>query len=62
MKKKVFKYSFGLTLFLSLISMASFAQGPPPPPATPIDGGLAILLAAIGGYAVKKVMDYRKKK
>lgn len=31
------------------------------PPATPIDGGLSILLAAGGIYGVKKLRDHRRK-
>lgn len=39
------------------------AQPPPPPvkPAqTPIDGGLGILAAAGGAYAIKKLRDKKK--
>tara|TARA_Y100000590_G_C15004763_1_gene745253 strand:- start:142 stop:255 length:114 start_codon:yes stop_codon:yes gene_type:complete len=32
-----------------------------PPAATPIDGGLSILLAAGGIYGVKKLRDQRRK-
>ena len=35
------------------------AQGGPP--ATPIDGGLSLLLAAGGAYGIKKLRDNRKK-
>ncbi|MEO9474632.1 MAG: hypothetical protein ABJG41_03845 [Cyclobacteriaceae bacterium] len=35
-----------------------FAQSPPP--ATPIDGGLSLLLAAGGVYGLKKLKDSRK--
>lgn len=35
------------------------AQGAPP--ATPIDGGLSILLAAGGIYGLKKLKDSRKR-
>ena len=42
--------------FLSAFSLA--AQGAPP--ATPIDGGLSLLLAAGGAYGVKKLYDKRK--
>jgi len=62
MKKILYNPKISFTLFLSLMSYAAIAQGPPPPPATPIDGGLAILLAVIGGYAIKKVIDFRQKK
>jgi len=35
-----------------------FAQGAPP--ATPIDGGLSLLLAAGGAYGLKKLMNKKK--
>lgn len=35
-----------------------YAQGGPP--ATPIDGGLSILLAAGGIYGIKKIRDKKK--
>lgn len=41
------------------VSTAVLAQ--PAPPATPIDGGLSMLLAAGGLYGVKKVYDKVKK-
>ena len=51
-------------VFISFLLIFSatilFAQGAPP--ATPIDGGLSILLAAGGAYGVKKVLDARKKR
>lgn len=48
-----------LFTFLFLLSFAPvFAQGAPP--ATPIDGGLSVLLAAGGLYGLKKLRDYRK--
>lgn len=31
------------------------------PPATPIDGGLSLLLAVGGAYGVKKLIDSQKK-
>ena len=46
------------TLGLTFLAFTSFAKGAPP--ATPIDGGLSILLAAGGLYGVKKLRDYRK--
>lgn len=33
---------------------------PPAPPATPIDGGLSLLLLAGGAYGVKKLYDKKK--
>jgi len=57
-------------LALSLIAFAlvlpdsAQSQAPPPPPSkpqqTPIDGGLGLLAAAGGAYAVKKLRDKRK--
>ena len=48
---------------LCLPDLAS-AQAPPPPPSkptqTPIDGGLGLLAAAGGAYAVKKLRDRKK--
>lgn len=44
-------------LFISTVAMAQ----PPSPPATPIDGGLSLLLAAGGIYGAKKLRDHRKR-
>ncbi|MEL6559676.1 MAG: hypothetical protein AAFQ94_15905 [Bacteroidota bacterium] len=49
-----------LLIPIVLVSSQVFAQGPPGPPATPIDGGLSLLLAAGGIYGVKKLNDRRK--
>ncbi len=46
------------TLASLLFILPLFAQSPPP--ATPIDGGLSILLAAGGAYGLKKLKDNRK--
>ncbi|MEO9476798.1 MAG: hypothetical protein ABJG41_14745 [Cyclobacteriaceae bacterium] len=46
-------------LFTIAISTIALAQGAPP--ATPIDGGLSLLLAAGGAYGIKKLRDSRKK-
>lgn len=46
-----------LTLGLVLVVMPVLAQGAPP--ATPIDGGLSLLLAAGGAYGLKKLRDGR---
>jgi hypothetical protein len=61
MKKILLNRKINITFLFLGIHTITFAQGPPPPPATPIDGGLAILLAIIGGYAVKKVFDKYKR-
>ena len=54
-----------ITLLLILTSIA-FAQGAPglpgfpdAPSAAPIDGGLSLLAAAGGAYAIKKLRDKR---
>ena len=39
-------------------SITVLAQGAPP--ATPIDGGLSLLLAAGGAYGIKKLAEKRK--
>ncbi len=41
-----------------LLMVPLLAQGAPP--ATPIDGGLSVLLAAGGLYGLKKLRDKRK--
>ncbi|MEL6559274.1 MAG: hypothetical protein AAFQ94_13880 [Bacteroidota bacterium] len=52
-----------LTIALFFMTICPLlAQGPPGPPATPIDGGLSLLLAAGGIYGVKKIRDQRKQK
>lgn len=43
---------------LVLVALPAMAQGAPP--ATPIDGGLSLLLIAGGAYGVKKIRDSRK--
>jgi len=46
-----------IILFVAFVP--AMAQGAPP--ATPIDGGLSLLLAAGGAYGIKKIRDSRKK-
>ena len=51
-----------IILTVTLIAASAFpllAQ-PPAPPATPIDGGLSLLLAAGGVYGIKKLKDLKK--
>ncbi len=57
MKKDMIRIAAILPVLL-LTVLPAFAQGPPP--ATPIDGGLTLLLAAGGAYGAKKI--YQKKK
>ena len=52
-------YKTLLVLPALLLVLPAMAQ-PSAPPATPIDGGLSILLAAGGAYGIKRLRDYRK--
>ncbi len=42
-----------------MVVVPALAQGAPP--ATPIDGGLSLLLIAGGAYGAKKILDNKKK-
>lgn len=46
-----------LTIGFTLLSVALFAQGAPP--ATPIDGGLGLLLAGGAAYGIKQIKKKR---
>mgnify|MGYP001792451752 CR=1 FL=1 len=48
-----------IVIVLLLTVCPAFAQGAPP--ATPIDGGLSVLLVAGGLYGAKKIHDDRKR-
>lgn len=48
------------TVAACFATIIAFAQGPPGPPATPIDGGLSLLLAGGAAYGLKKINDHRK--
>lgn len=54
MNRLIYKILLVLPLFLCL-AQTTLAQGPGSPPATPIDGGLSLLLVAGGLYGVKKL-------
>ena len=47
-----------LTIGALFLVTAAFAQGAPP--ATPIDGGLSLLLAGGAAYGIKKLRDIQK--
>ena len=51
-------------VFLFVLPELVSAQAPPPPPSkptqAPIDGGLGLLAAAGGAYAIKKLRDRKK--
>ena len=53
-------YKIISTIIMILVVFPVLAQGAPP--ATPIDGGLSLLLAAGGLYGVKKIREVRKRK
>ena len=60
-KEKIMKTIILKTLVIFpavMIALPAMAQGAPP--ATPIDGGLSLLLAAGGVYGIKKLRDSRK--
>jgi hypothetical protein len=57
MKNLTIKIAILSTVFLTL-TLPVLAQGAPP--ATPIDGGLSLLLVAGGAYGLKKLKDSRK--
>lgn len=60
MSRKYFvKTSLLVIMILNVDSI--FAQIPPPPIDTPIDGGVVSLLAAGLVYAVKKIRDLNKR-
>ncbi|WP_421879807.1 PID-CTERM protein-sorting domain-containing protein [Marinoscillum sp.] len=50
---------FGSIALIAFIMIPGFAQGAPP--ATPIDGGLSLLLAAGGVFGIKKIRDHYRK-
>ena len=48
-----------LSILLTVSSFVLVAQ-PPAPPATPIDGGLGVLLAGGAAYGLKRIMKKSK--
>lgn len=59
MKNIVIKIA-GVLPLLMLVLVPVVAQGQGAPPATPIDGGLSLLLVAGGAYGAKKIYEKRK--
>ena len=57
MKSKIIRIATILPVML-LFVVPAMAQGAPP--ATPIDGGLSLLLIAGGAYGAKKIYEKRK--
>ncbi|MEP4531521.1 MAG: hypothetical protein ABJ004_00450 [Cyclobacteriaceae bacterium] len=56
--KFIIKISFLSLVLITGLALIAGAQ-PPAPPATPIDGGLSLLLAAGGAYGLKKLIKNR---
>ena len=54
-------HSYKIIATLSMVLSATMVMAQSAPPATPIDGGLSILLAAGGVYGLKKLRDKREK-
>lgn len=48
-----------IVFLLLCTTLPVLAQGAPP--ATPIDGGLSLLLVAGGVYGIKKMKDFKRK-
>lgn len=51
---------FTVLVFITISADCLLAQGPGGPPATPIDGGLSLLLAAGGVYGLKKLIGSKR--
>jgi len=65
MKKLTIVLLFLLVIAAAVLFLPDLASAQPPPPPskptqTPIDGGLGLLAAAGGAYAVKKLRDRKK--
>ncbi len=57
--KRYLIYVFIAGLFILTLPVSLMAQGGPP--ATPIDGGLSLLLAAGGAYGIRQIVKNKKK-
>lgn len=58
MNMKTIYLSIGAVMLIFLPQLV-FGQAPPAPPATPIDGGLSLLLVGAAAYGIKKIRDRR---
>lgn len=59
---QAFKILLILLVFIFNCINVAIAAGPPGPPATPIDGGLSLLLAGGIAYGAHKVRQARQSK
>lgn len=65
MKKVITTLILVLIIAAAVLILPDLASAQPPPPPgkpsqTPVDGGLGLLAAAGGAYAVKKLRDKKK--
>ena len=60
MKTRILFTLFGILMFASEIVMAQPPGLPGVPSQAPIDGGLSLLAAAGGAYALKKLRDRKQ--
>jgi hypothetical protein len=65
MKKGIYLSILLISIALLALILPDLASAQPPPPPgkptqTPVDGGLGLLAAAGGAYAIKKLNDRRK--
>ena len=65
MKKFIIAFIIIVIIAAAILILPDLASAQPPPPPskptqTPIDGGLGLLAAAGGAYAVKKLRDRKK--
>jgi hypothetical protein len=65
MKKFIIAFIVIVIIVAAILVLPDLASAQPPPPPgkptqTPIDGGLGLLAAAGGAYAVKKLRDRKK--
>lgn len=49
-----------ISTLIAILSVTAIMAQPPTPPATPIDGGLGVLLAGGAAYGLKKLQERRK--
>ena len=55
-------YKITLAVILVFAASTALLAQPSGPPATPIDGGLSLLLAGGAAYGIKKLRDHKRGK